>query len=598
MSQSYAAIRLQLLRQSRDLESLLPAEQPKKPTIRPMSRSEIRQKLLLAANVHSEVCIICGWGDGSLPRFAMNDPLLQTRRLMILLFQHERDSFASSLDSEITEIWQKSGAAIVLMRGEEDVQIFVNTHFLDHSAVTRIGGLDIVTGHPLDAAAEMDRSRLLPIIEQLLVDRPSMLGNDIGDTFTGLLHAAGNAPHLLAAPDVGDLDGCLGSTPVISIAAGPSLGRHIEALKILQHKAVLIACDAVLAGLLDKGIHPHFVTALERLEKTAVMVERAGECQAIFAGLPVVTPRGRSFFGDRLVCVLAGDQVYKWMQPDRPKRIYCGSSSGVLSVSLACLMTRGPVYLVGHDLSSETRQSHWSEAEFAGSGWAEVKTQAETDSTARWQGGFEERWIPGNAGTPVRSITWWNRFRDEIELLLHAAKQKGITVYNVNAHDKIAAVIQGTKAAPLPNAESLPDLVLPREILDARHLDRVQNWKARARLLGEDVKKIQAGFSALREEIAQKMLSSHESDWGLQDLAAQASLIEHVSPGNKMVFAYFLRSALTNLEVELQVRRRTPSRIQSRWAIMNSIDGFSHAVQNALTTLEPLLQRIADDNAE
>ena len=198
-----------------------------------------------------------------------------------------------------------------------------------------------------------------------LADRPQLYGNDIDDSFTGLFNSSQNAQQILRAPMLYDIRPAVGNIPAIAIGAGPSLKHFIPQIRELQDRCLIIACDAVFHGLLDEGIEPHLVTPLERVPETVPMLTRGAETRTYYAGLPVVPPDAVKPFGDRCIGISCADKLYEWLWPQQHMRINSGLSTGVLAVSVACAITTGPVYLIGHDLCKATDSTHWGGAKYS-----------------------------------------------------------------------------------------------------------------------------------------------------------------------------------------------------------------------------------------
>jgi len=66
-------------------------------------------------------------------------------------------------------------------------------------------------------------------------------------------------------PGVGDLAGACAGRPAVVVSAGPSLRRNIDLLARpgVRDRVVIVAVQTVLKQLLERGIRPHFVTALD-----------------------------------------------------------------------------------------------------------------------------------------------------------------------------------------------------------------------------------------------------------------------------------------------------------------------------------------------
>jgi hypothetical protein len=521
------------------------------------------------------MCIMLGIGESGLLQAICEDPVLRHKDIHVCAFPGDVIPDASTLPQN---------TRIDRITSHEDVQAWVHTYFSDHHDIVRLGGCDIIDDHPLCAEAEQAREQLKPRLFAMLQDRPWGLGNDINDTFMGLWHAAQNAKTLLPMPSIGQLAASLGTTPTISIGAGPSLGSHLDELRALQDKCLLVCCDAAYPGLVKEGIIPHLVTPLERLQQQAPLVASAQGTRTVFAGLPVCHPDTLKPFDGRAIYFHALDKCYDWFAPNETLRCLAGSSTGVLSFYVAASLTRGPVYLVGHDLATGAGASHWGGAALAGSAF-----QTETKNAGGFgANGYEKRLIPGNSGELVESIMWWDQFRCEIS---NQAKLIPGRVFNVNAHTRRGAVIEYTSAAPLPAPDDLPAFAG----LDVRadNADRLANWQTRANQLPADTAGFIAAMEALRVDLrAMRRRPPHE--WDLNALMARCAPDAGVSEGNRACFQYVLRSALFNEQTAMSFRaRRFRSRTEAHWQTMDSLDALADAMTIAMKQLKPLLDSLA-----
>lgn len=77
-----------------------------------------------------------------------------------------------------------------------------------------------------------------------------------------------NLDRYVESPGVADLAGCCRGRPAIVVSAGPSLARnmHVLARPGVRDEFVIIAVQTVLKPLLERGVRPHFVTALDHSE--------------------------------------------------------------------------------------------------------------------------------------------------------------------------------------------------------------------------------------------------------------------------------------------------------------------------------------------
>lgn len=519
----------------------------------------------------SSLLVILGVGDGELIKACAADARIRQKDIFILAFdEHPQGiALAERMNLHVVTTW-------------EDVQGWALERFGDHADIVRLGGLDLLDSDGLPPQATALRADLRPRLIAMLADRPWALGNDINDSFMGLWHSTLNASQILPAPSIGQVTGSFGMTPAISIGAGPSVGRHLDELRALQDSCLLVACDSVCPGLIKAGIIPHVVTPLERSRDQAQFVNCLAGTRAVFAGISACHPDTLAPFGDRIIYLHAMDKLYDWLAPDEHLRCLTGSSTGVLSFYVAASLTRGRVFLVGHDLAKEDGVTHWSGADFAGQAFAK---EAER-SGGFGANGYEERLIPGNSGKMLSSIMWWDNFRAEIA---SQAKAMGPRVFNVNAHDGAYALIENTFAAPLPDPADLPTFQapIPQRVNQARY----DHWHARAQRLGSDGCAFIAGMQSLRRDIAiSRRQPPHQ--WDIETIMRRVTPDAHVSPGNLAAFQYVLRSALYNEQALGSWRaRQWSSRTQAYWGTMQSIDGLADTMRNAVEHLQGLLDR-------
>ena len=100
---------------------------------------------------------------------------------------------------------------------------------------------------------------------------------------------------------------------------------------------------------------------------------------------------------------------------------------------------------MGHDLCKSEDASHWSGSDYSSKLWNESKSNTDTTDVLN---GYEDRLIPGNNGSKVLSITWWDRFRQELSIQAASMKAVNRAFINVNAHHKVGALIPEALAAP------------------------------------------------------------------------------------------------------------------------------------------------------
>lgn len=178
---------------------------------------------------------------------------------------------------------------------------------------------------------------------------------------TTLRNTLMNLDRYANAPGIGELAGTAAGIPAVVVAAGPSLERNLHELSRpgLRDRVVVIAVQTVLKTMLERGIVPHFVTALDHAELSArfyegltaadvegcTLVVQAMANPAIFQAFPgeIRCP------GDDLSDRTLGDLQ---TEPRRASRgqLRPGATVAHMAYYLARHLGCDPVILVGQDL--------------------------------------------------------------------------------------------------------------------------------------------------------------------------------------------------------------------------------------------------------
>jgi len=161
---------------------------------------------------------------------------------------------------------------------------------------------------------------------------------------------------------IAPLKGIAQGSPAIVVSAGPSLARNIDLLRdpAVRERVVIIAVQTVLKPLLEKGIRPHFVTALDHHEISKRFYE--GLTESDVEGVTLVAePKSNSAIVDTfpggIRCPGASnlDEILG-IPPDPngelPKgQIRSGGTVAHLAYYLARYLGCDPVALIGQDLA-------------------------------------------------------------------------------------------------------------------------------------------------------------------------------------------------------------------------------------------------------
>ena len=286
------------------------------------------------------------------------------------------------------------------------------------------------------------------------------------DNLQAIQNLARNASTILPAPRIPKLPP---GTPVVAIGSGPSLESHLETLLAIQHRCVMVAASSAVKGLRRAGIEPHFTTPMERTEDMLPFTPQGGP-HVTFAGSPFVAKPVMDCF-ERFAFNPDCNPVCQWGAITGDEMIFYGSSTGTTAVSLACSMTDGPVYLVGHDLAYDSDRSHFDGAQ---------SLPMEKLGT-----------VDGNSGEQVESCWLWRRYRAMIGDVCGIHKK----VINTNILAKRGATIANTLPGSLTDVLSMPIFLLTD---GKRYPERLVHWKRLAKVLPMDARRAIKKFEVAR----------------------------------------------------------------------------------------------------
>jgi hypothetical protein len=179
-----------------------------------------------------------------------------------------------------------------------------------------------------------------------------------------LLNTLRNVGSIAREADAMRLDGRFNGYPAIVISAGPSLDRNIDALRGLEHQAVLIAVDTALRPLLAAGVIPHLAVALDPTVANAAHLLHLPDASGVhLVAEASLHPDALAVFAGRTFLFQVGNHhPWPWLSG-----IGCGrvqlqvwGSVATAAFDLARRMRCDPVVLCGQDLAYTGGRSYCS----------------------------------------------------------------------------------------------------------------------------------------------------------------------------------------------------------------------------------------------
>ncbi len=290
-----------------------------------------------------------------------------------------------------------------------------------------------------------------------------------------LENIARNVGWFTATPGAERLEKAYAGKPAIIVSAGPSLRKNKHQLKDLKGKAVIIAVQTTLQPLLEIGVEPDFVTALdyhdicsrffEKLPptlKTELIVEPKAT-PAIFA----MHPGPLSTLGNELA-----ESLLREINPNK-QRLRAGSTVAHLSYYLAEHMGCDPIIFIGQDLGFSDGL-YYSPGTSYDDVWRPEFGRFCTPEMKQWEQIVRERHIlrkiNDNAGRPMyteeRLFTYLQQFERDFSQT---------TTRIIDCTEGGAAKL-GTKVMPLAEAASL----YCREALQTHATPAAADWSKTA----------------------------------------------------------------------------------------------------------------------
>ncbi|MFW6060965.1 MAG: 6-hydroxymethylpterin diphosphokinase MptE-like protein [Phycisphaeraceae bacterium] len=306
-------------------------------------------KLLSGLDYQRDACVVLlGVGLGYHVARAVRD---MGDRGVIVAYEPDRAVLRAVLEQVDHTAWL--GRRNVLL-ADDEMDRAALTQRLDRFASTLTQGTRLVT-HP---AARQRAAEALQQFGQAVTDTVAYFRTTVA---TALVNSARTCRNLacnldqyVAGATADELHNAAQGYPAVCVAAGPSLARNVELLRDpkVREKVVVISVQTTLKPLLDRGIRPDFVTALDY----------SAICKRFYEGLPelpdvtlVVEPKAHPAILDAFpgpIRVLASEFNDKLLgEMARPRiPLKSGATVAHLSLYLAQHLGCDPIIFIGQDL--------------------------------------------------------------------------------------------------------------------------------------------------------------------------------------------------------------------------------------------------------
>jgi hypothetical protein len=161
-----------------------------------------------------------------------------------------------------------------------------------------------------------------------------------------------NIKEIVENPGINLLKDKFKGIPAVCVATGPSLDKNVELLRGLEDRAVIIAADASLKPLLDKGLKLYMITTLEReidIVKLFKDIPADKYSDVYMCGCPVIYNEVYQTYKGPQIIVYRSFDHFKWLGIDRGM-LEIKFSSGNMNFKIAEYLGCDPIILIGQDL--------------------------------------------------------------------------------------------------------------------------------------------------------------------------------------------------------------------------------------------------------
>ncbi len=277
-----------------------------------------------------------------------------------------------------------------------------------------------------------------------------------------LLQTLRNLDVLGREADAAALDGSFPGRAAVLVGAGPSLDENLPELRAFQDRAIIIAADTTLRPLVDGGVIPHLVVAVDPGETNAAHLAGVEDVDKSFlvaeASLhPSAFP---AFHGRTFLFRVSNHEPWPWLKTLGVNRGLLRAWGSVLTsgFDLALRMGCDPIVFAGADLAYSHGHQYcrgtiyealWADWRRRGSTWDEIWALLTNPPGVTTMSDVR--------GEPVRTAPHLLAFRNW--LLEQMAATSGRRFVNASG----AGVLYGTNVAQMPLAEALTGRVIADE---------------------------------------------------------------------------------------------------------------------------------------
>lgn len=393
---------------------------------------DIEKNLISLGNKNSRIAVFLGLGLGyDIVYYLKNMSKDQKTRYLVIIEDNIELFKLAMMCNNLVPILEKNETFLFL--NEENIfnkmtKLFQMTPIVYYIKTTKFFYHSSTLNVFRDSYME-----ILKKIKDALIFTIGWFGNSPEDSLIGERHMFDNIKEIIENPGINLLYDKFKNKPAVIVATGPSLNKNKHLLKNFVNKAIFICPDASLKILLDIGIKPNLVTALERDPETADLIKGFSPedvKDVYYAATPVIPHTAYEAYNGPKIIVYRNYQHFNWLEIDKGM-LEIKQSSGNMAFKLAEALGCNPIILVGQDLAYSRDGTTHAEGALFG------------ENQEHTMGNIKKYEVPGNDGKPILTHDVWDLFRKGYEIDIETYKGTCI-----NATEG-GALINGTKIMTL-----------------------------------------------------------------------------------------------------------------------------------------------------
>ena len=171
-----------------------------------------------------------------------------------------------------------------------------------------------------------------------------------------------NLPSMVAYPGINTLFERFKNAPAIILGAGPSLDKDLEELSKIRGRGLTIASDTALPTLLNKGVEPDLVLALDGGEANCKHFQGVRPKRTALVAVSITHPRIVSEFPGPVFMADFAHPLNQWISLFIGQKGYLKTGGSVVTTcfDLATRLGCNPIILTGVDLAFTGGATHSS----------------------------------------------------------------------------------------------------------------------------------------------------------------------------------------------------------------------------------------------